>query len=194
MILERLSQEHRNIEKLLGILARELEIIDSGGRPDYEVIRSVLSYFEVYTDVYHHPQEDLVFDKLKCRDPAAAEKIGDLAREHRKGTNRLRKVAHVVECVLADGEALRRKMRMIVGEFIAQERKHMMLEDQHLFPAALNALTPEDWEEIAHAVTSHRDPLFSDAVEERFDAVRAYILQLEQEVETERAEHRIRSN
>src|SRR3984957_18362974 len=41
MIIERLSQEHRNIEKLLAILARELEVFDRGDRPDYEVIRAV---------------------------------------------------------------------------------------------------------------------------------------------------------
>jgi hemerythrin-like domain-containing protein len=48
MIIERLSQEHRNIEKLLAILERELEVFDRGDRPDYEVIRAVISYFEVY--------------------------------------------------------------------------------------------------------------------------------------------------
>ena len=65
MIIERLSQEHRNIEKLLAILERELEVFDRGDRPDYEVIRAVISYFEVYPEVYHHPQEDLVFAKLR---------------------------------------------------------------------------------------------------------------------------------
>jgi Hemerythrin HHE cation binding domain len=85
MIIERLSQEHRNIERLLAVLERELEVFDRGDRPDYEVIRAVISYFEVYPEVYHHPQEDLVFAKLKTRDPAAAAKVGDLAREHEKG-------------------------------------------------------------------------------------------------------------
>ena len=82
MIIERLSQEHRNIERLLAVLERELEVFDRGDRPDYEVIRAVISYFEVYPEVYHHPQEDLVFAKLKMRDPAAVAKVGDLAREH----------------------------------------------------------------------------------------------------------------
>ena len=91
MIIERLSQEHRNIEKLLAILERELEVFDRGDRPDYEVIRAVISYFEVYPEVYHHPQEDLVFAKLRTRDPVAAAKVGDLAREHHKGAERLRR-------------------------------------------------------------------------------------------------------
>jgi hemerythrin-like domain-containing protein len=42
MIIERLSQEHRNIEKLLAILERELEVFDRGDRPDYKVIRAVI--------------------------------------------------------------------------------------------------------------------------------------------------------
>jgi hemerythrin-like domain-containing protein len=186
MIIERLSQEHRNIEKLLAILERELEVFDRGDRPDYEVIRAVISYFEVYPEVYHHPQEDLVFAKLRTRDAAAAAKVGDLAREHQKGAERLRRVAHAIDSVLADREVLRQNVDTIVRDFIEHERRHMMMEDRDFFPAALKALKPQDWTEIASAVTSREDPLFSDAAEARFDALRAHILQLEQEAEAER--------
>ncbi|WGD55036.1 hemerythrin domain-containing protein [Bradyrhizobium sp. CB1650] len=186
MIIERLSQEHRNIETLLAILERELEVFDRGDRPDYEVIRAVISYFEVYPEVYHHPQEDRVFAKLKARDPAAAAKIGDLAREHQKGAERLRRVAHAIDNVLADREVLRQNVDTIVRDFIEQERRHMMMEDREFFPAALKALKPQDWTEIASAVTGRKDPLFSDVAEERFDALRAHILRLEQEAEAER--------
>jgi hypothetical protein len=41
MVIERLSQEHRNIERLLTVLERELEVFDRGNRPDYEVIRAI---------------------------------------------------------------------------------------------------------------------------------------------------------
>ena len=57
-----------NCRALLAVLERELEVFDRGDRPDYEVIRAVISYFEVYPEVYHHPQEDLVFAKLRTRD------------------------------------------------------------------------------------------------------------------------------
>lgn len=186
MIIERLSQEHRNIERLLSVLERELEVFDRGDRPDYEVIRAVISYFEVYPEVYHHPQEDLVFAKLKMRDPAAAAKVGDLAREHEKGAEGLRRVAHAVDNVLADVEVLRQTVDTIVRDFIAHERRHMMMEDRDFFPAALKALKPQDWTKIASAVTGHKDPLFSDVTEERFDALRAHIFRLEQEAEAER--------
>jgi hemerythrin-like domain-containing protein len=186
MIIERLSREHRNIEMLLTILERELEIFDRGSRPDYEVIRAIISYFELYPDVYHHPQEDLVFAKLKFRDPAAAAKVGNLALEHQEGAERLRRVARAVDSVLADREILRQNVDNIVRDFMEHQRRHIMMEDRDFFPAALNALEPQDWTEIASALTSHEDPLFSEAAEETFDALRTRILQLEQEAEAER--------
>jgi hemerythrin-like domain-containing protein len=156
MIIERLSQEHRNIETLLAVLERELQVFDRGDRPDYEVIRAIISYFEVYPEAYHHPQEDLVFAKLKIRDPAAAAKIGNLALEHQKGAERLRRVAQAVDSVLADSEILRQNVDNIVRDFIEHERLHIMMENRDFFPAALKALEPQDWAEIASAVTGHK--------------------------------------
>jgi hemerythrin-like domain-containing protein len=128
----------------------------------------------------------LVFAKLKLRDPAAAAKVGDLALEHQKGAERLHRVAQVVDSVLADREILRQNVDKIVRDFIEYERRHIMMEDRDFFPAALKALEPQDWTEIASILTNHEDPLFSEAAEEMFDAVRARILQLEQEAEAER--------
>ena len=186
MIIELLAQEHRNIERLLAVLEHELDIFDRAERPDYEVIRAIIAYFEVYTEMYHHPQEDRVFARLKIRDPAAAAKVGDLAQEHKKGAERLRRLARAVDGVLASREVLRQDVDTIVRDFLEHERRHIMMEDRDFFPAALKALQPSDWAEIAGALSPHEDPLFSDATETRFDALRTHILQLEQEAEAER--------
>jgi len=182
-----LRQEHRNIEKLLLVLERELSIFGRGERPDYEVIHAVIAYFQVYPDAYHHPQEDMVFQKLKARDPTAAANVGDLAAEHRIGAQRLRRVAQAVKNVLNDRELLRQTVNDIIRDFIEHERQHIALEERDFFPAALKSLQPQDWAEIASRLTDQKDPLFSTPVEERFDAVRRHILELEQEAEAERA-------
>src|SRR6516162_2787880 len=69
MIIERLSREHRNVETLLAVLERELEIFDRGDRPDYQVIRGIIYYFELYPELYHHPLEELVFPPRQMRRP-----------------------------------------------------------------------------------------------------------------------------
>jgi hemerythrin-like domain-containing protein len=186
MIIELLSREHRNIERLLAVLEHELDIFDRADRPDYEVIRAIIAYFEVYTELYHHPQEDQVFARLKQRDPAVAAGIGDLAREHQTGSERLRRVAQTIDSVLAGREILRENVDAIVRDFLEHERHHLAMEDCHFFPAAAKALKPDDWAEIASAQSTHKDPLFSDATETRFDALCAHIFQLEQEAESER--------
>ena len=187
MIIDFLRQEHRNIEKLLLVLEQELSLFARGERPDYEVIRAVIAYFEVYPDAYHHPQEDIVFKQLKARDPAAAESVGDLAAEHRSGAERLRRVAQAVQGVLMDREILRQTVDGIIRDFIARERQHVAMEERVFFPAAIKALQPQDWAEIASTLTDQKDPLFSEIVEERFDVVRTHILQLEHEAAAERA-------
>ena len=187
MMIDFLRQEHRNIEKLLAVLEQELRVFDSGGRPDYEVIRAVIGYFQVYLEVYHHPQEDRVLARLKARDPAAAARIGDLAADHRVGSERLRRVAQAIESVLMDREVARATVDAIMRDFITHERQHVLMEERHFFPAAVRALQPQDWAEITSSLTDRKDPLFSDVVEERFEAVRRHILQLEQEAEAQRA-------
>jgi hemerythrin-like domain-containing protein len=191
MIIDLLRQEHRNIEKLLLVLEQELSVFDRGERPDYEVIWAVIAYFQVYPDTYHHPQEDLIFEKLKARDRAAAANIGDLAAEHRMGANRLCRVAQAVESVLMDREVPRHTVDDIIRDFIVHARRHIAMEERDFFPAADKALQAEDWAEIASSrATGQKDPLFSEIAEERFDAVRRHILQLEHEAEAERAQRK----
>ncbi|MCA1385607.1 MULTISPECIES: hemerythrin domain-containing protein [unclassified Bradyrhizobium] len=187
MIIDLLLREHRNIDLLLVALQRELEIFEKGIRPDYEVIRAIISYFEVYPEVYHHPQEDLIFFKLKSRDPEAAAIVGDLALEHQEVVDRLHHFARAIDAILADRDLFRQDVGNIIRDFIVRERHHMMWEERDFFPAALKALSAKDWTEIASALTNDGDPLFSETAAATSDALRAHILQLEQEAEAERS-------
>jgi hemerythrin-like domain-containing protein len=189
MVIEILRQEHRNVEKLLLVLERELGVFARGEYPDYEVIHAVIGYFQVYPNVYHHPLEDMVFEKLKTRDSAAAAKIGDLAADHRRGAEHLRRVSQAVESALADRELLRQTINDIIRDFIENERRHMAMEERDFFPAAVKALQPRDWQDIASRSTDRKNPLFSEVIEERFEVVRSHVWQLEQEAEAERSAH-----
>ncbi len=186
MIIDLLRQEHRNMEKLLLVLERELSVFDRAERPDYEVVWKIISYFKVYPEAYHHPQEDLIFKKMESRDPVAVANIGDLAAEHRSGTERLRRVVQAVESALTYREVQRQSVDDIIRDFIVHERTHIAMEERDFFPAAIKALQPQDWAEIDSALTAQKAPLVSEIVDERFDAVRRHIFQLEQEAEAKR--------
>ena len=185
-VVEVLRQEHRNIEKLLRVLERELSVFDRGDRPNYEVVVGIIDYFKDYPDSCHHPKEDMIFDKLKSRDPAAAAKIGDLHAEHEEGASRLRRAAQAVERVLSDQDLVREDVDKIIRDFIGHERQHMKVEEQIFFPAALNALRPKDWADVALKLADRRDPLSEPDLERKFNMLRRKILEVEAEAEVER--------
>jgi hemerythrin-like domain-containing protein len=185
-IIEVLRQEHRNIERLLRVLERELGVFDRGDRPDYGVILAVIDYFKDYPDSCHHPKEDIIIEKLKARDPVQAAAVGDLEAQHREGARRLCRVAEAVERVLSDQDLLRQNVHNIIGDFINHERQHMAMEERVVFPTALNALRPEDWTDIGVKLGNRDDPLSQPGFEEKFKVLRRSILVMEAEAEAER--------
>ena len=185
-VVEVLRQEHRNIEKLLHVLEQELSVFDRGDRPNYEVIVGVFDYFKDYPDSCHHPKEDMIFDKLKSRDPAAAAKMGDLRIEHEEEASRLRRAAQAVERVLGDQDLLRETVDEIIRDFIEHERQHMKIEEQIFFPTALDTLQPRDWADIALKLADRRDPLNGPDLEQKFGMLRRKILEMETEAQAER--------
>jgi hemerythrin-like domain-containing protein len=185
-IIQILLEEHRNIDKLLLVLERELEVFDRSEEPDYEVLRAVIQYFQDYPESCHHPKEDMVFEKLKVRDPAAAARVGDAEEDHKIETLRLRRLVEAVEEILAGREFLRQTFHDVVRDFIEHQRQHMDKEERLLFPAALQGLRQEDWAEIDARLCDRKDPLFNGTIETKFQALRGMILRWEQETEASR--------
>ena len=59
--------------------------------------------------------------------------------------------------------------------FVRVYRHHIALEEGRVFPAAKQALSQEDWAEIDARLGHRDDPLFGDAIVERFRTLRANI-------------------
>lgn len=186
-IIDALLEEHRNIEKLLNVLERELDVFDHNRRPDYDILESIIAYFEDYPDAYHHPKEDLIFAKLRERDPAAAAKFSAIGAEHEIEVQRLQSFADAVKAVLSDQEVLRENFHAAVQQFIKHQRDHLQKEEALFFPEALKILKPEDWADIENRAASRKDPLFAGQAEEKYRNLEQTILRWEQEAEEARA-------
>jgi hemerythrin-like domain-containing protein len=185
-IIQVLLEEHRNIDKLLLVLEHELEVFDRSEEPDYEILQAVIQYFQDYPESCHHPKEDMVFERLKARDPAAASRIGDAEAEHKIETMRLRRLVEAVEEILAGREFLRQTFHDVVHDFIEHQRQHMDKEERLLFPAAVQRLRPDDWAEIDARLDDRKDPLFNGVIETKFQALQRTIMRWQRETETSR--------
>ena len=176
-IMTLLHQEHVNLAKLLDAFEHQLTVFDRGEQPDYDVIEGVIDYCLAYPDRYHHPKEDLVLERLRARDPEAAAQVGDLEQEHIKLGELTRRMATAVERILNEAEIPRESFDHLAREFLATYRDHIAMEERVFFPAARRALCDEDWATLDQHVLSPGDPLFGEAVEERFAPLRAHLIE-----------------
>ncbi len=68
-VIRTLKTEHGNIEKLLDTLLEEVDGKNTDHPPDYTLVAGTLDYLNSYTDGFHHPREDLLFERLVKREP-----------------------------------------------------------------------------------------------------------------------------
>lgn len=183
--LRRLREEHRNFARLLKALEHQLAIFDRGERPDYDVLAAAADYFTGFPDRCHHPKENLIFETLKTKDPAAAASIGDLDLEHEDLARLAHHFQQAVENVLEEVEVPRDAFDAVLRHFIDHQRRHMAWEEQHFFPLALETLSLEEWKEIDARATGEDDPLFGAEASKAFESLLRDIQTWEREDEAQ---------
>ena len=171
-----LRQEHRDLTTLLRALEWQVAEFESCNQPDYDVIGAVLDYFLSFPDVYHHPKEELIFAKLRDRDPRTARRIGDLRIAHQGLAARAREFADALRVVLNEAELPRAAFVRWARGFIDLQRQHIDMEESTFFPAAEKALTAKDWTDLGALKTPEDDALFGEQVGQRFEQLRTTIL------------------
>jgi len=180
-VLQRIGWEHKNMAKLLDLLERHVAVFERDGETDYDLIDALVEYFRRFPDACHHPKEDLIFARLKERNPAAATAVGDLPQEHEDLIGKTETLAGVIDNILKEVGVPREDFERTAHGFIDAQRAHMRMESERFFPAALAALSSEDWSEIDARVDDPDDPVFGSARQERFEALRAQILEWDEE-------------
>ena len=167
-ILDELRQDHRDNARLLDLLGREMKVFKEGGLPDYELVENILEYSLNYPDLFHHPKEDLIFQRLKDRDPASGNIVDDLGLEHAKLAALTRRFSNALKNVLEDEQLPRDWFLDVAQDFVNFSRNHMQMEEVLFFPAAGKHLTADDWIEIEAASQKAGDPLFGELINEKY--------------------------
>lgn len=171
-LLDQFRDEHVNMARLLDLLAREVDVFFAGQEPDWATVEGVLEYNLSYPDVFHHPKEELVLEKLKQRDPDAAKIVGALDAEHESLAAEARRFHAAVRSVMDDPALPRGWFAGLANDYIDHLRRHMQMEEVILFPIAKQSLRAEDWADVEARLKRSRDPLFEDGGEERFNKLR----------------------
>jgi len=174
-LIDKWTAEHRNFEKLIEILERELRLFHQGADTNYELMLDVVYYMIHYPDFAHHPAEDIVFSRVAERAPQVSALIEDLHQQHRSIANAGQRLHEQLDAVLTGAMLRRAEVEQSALRYIEYLRHNMQAEEQSLFPLARHVLEEADWAWISARLPRRADPLFGDRAEERYRGLHAQI-------------------
>jgi hemerythrin-like domain-containing protein len=161
-------REHARFARLLNLFEAQLAEFHDQGSPDYDLMRDIVHYLHDYADLYHHPREDLAFERLLVRDAQIKPIIYRLLQEHRViGLTGINLLALLDE-VMSDAMVSREQIEAAAATFLAYYRRHLESEERDILPRAAQLLQPLDWQHVAEALPAGPDPLFDAQIRERY--------------------------
>ena len=166
--LHTLQDEHRYFQSLIDIAIEQQTLLEENGDVDLDILQDLLQYLAEYPDDYHHPREELMFNRLRELDPASGKYIDKLREGHVSIHDAGNKLYFTVMRA-NNGENIRRgKLARDLKQFIDGYEMHMHDEDGIVFLRALNALNDDDWAELEDGLEHVDDPLFGTRVRRRY--------------------------
>ena len=169
--------EHDYFARLLRLLQKQVDVFHASGKPNYALMQDIVSYLREYSDQYHHPREDVAFERLTAHCPELELIVARLRQEHRV-------IAHAGATLLADIKAAlegsilpREQLEAAAAIYLIYYQNHIRSEETAILARATQSLTAEDWEAVLAAVPVASDPLFGANPQMRFRELRRQIAQ-----------------
>ncbi len=170
-ILAELHRDHRDFTRIISALEDELQKIRRGESENWKRLADSFEYFEAYSDLVHHPREDILY--CYCRDVCTTTRpaLEGLALEHAEIAGKTARLRRQLDEVFADGMLNR---DMLIGEiegYLAMQKAHMRREETKIFPMLLDTLGEADWARLLQSKVSDVDPLFDEDARQAYDAL-----------------------
>jgi len=149
--------EHRLIERMIGLLAGELETMKAISEVNTALIVAGVDFFGMYADRAHHgKEEDILFAELhhKPMSDVHQEMMKRLAQEHIWARQAVGKLAAADERYRQGDQAALYTMTYELGKIVQFYPEHIEKEDRHFFlpvmdyfpPAEQQAMLDRFWE------------------------------------------------
>ena len=161
-----LINDHCNMTRIIDAFERQISSLDHEGASELGPIRNILEYLLDYPTHVHHPVEDLVYGKLKIRNPALARTLDDLEQEHADLEKQTWRFAVAVDRVLKGEKLPRQELAQMGRDLIDRLQRHLAIEETTLFPAARSSFMSTDWADIALVLGAPDDPLFGPRLQD----------------------------
>ncbi|WP_296805797.1 hemerythrin domain-containing protein [Thiocapsa sp.] len=172
-VMTRLAEDHVRLARLLDLFEDLLNRFHEGAEPDYELMAEMLEYMDNYSDIVHHPTEDIIFERVLEKGTERHDVFEVLMRQHKALGQLSKRFRQSLDGILHEEVLLREDVEAHGRELIGTLRAHKRLEDEEAFPIALERLSEEDWAQIEAQAPTQDDPLFGNLDPLRYQALYA---------------------
>ena len=148
-------------------------MLHDGAEPDYELMCEMLDYMSNYSDIVHHPTEDIIFQRVMEKGTERRDVFDVLMRQHEAIGQLNRRFRQALDGILHEEVLLREDVEISGRQLIGTLRAHARLEDEEAFPIALQRLSDEDWLDIEARAPTLDDPVFGSPDPSRYRALYA---------------------
>ena len=141
-----LLDEHRTIEKMLGVLEAAVRRLERGDGLPPGTIDDLLEFFGVFADAVHHQKEEaFLFPALVDRDrEAATPPVDAYLVQHEIGRGYMREMREATR-VMAQGVAPATvAFTASARDYVRMLREHIRIEDHYFTELATTLLTPDE--------------------------------------------------
>ncbi len=168
-LMAALRSEHRQLVRIMELFRDQLNAIESGELIDTHVVYELMYYMVTVPDRFHHPREDVIYQRVAELDGKAADNVDTLQREHDAMAAEARGVLQTIEDWRqgdVDGIVVVNAGRA----YLARVYEHMNQEELVVFPHIEKVLTEADWRELAaeDSLRPERDPVFGGRIDREF--------------------------
>lgn len=167
--------EHEYFNRLLGLLHKQLDVFHGGERPNYELMLDVVGYLRDYSDVSHHPREDVAFAHLQKHCPDLQLVLARLHQEHRVIAHAGETLRDLLQGIVDGAVVSRAEVEVAAATYLVYYGNHIAKEEEDVLGRAAESLTKAEWEEVRNAVPHAKDPLAGGGSQEHYKELRRQI-------------------
>ena len=128
--------EHRLIERMIRLLKKEIELIESGKKPDPEFIYCAADFLHGYADRTHHgKEEDILFRELykKALSDEHKKIMQELLNEHASARSNVKGLLDATDRYATGDEKASSEIREFLRNIVLLYPAHIQKEDKHFF-------------------------------------------------------------
>ena len=176
-MLSIIHNDHIKMSQLLTILRKKIQRLQQDEKIDYRLIKAVITYLREYSDKYHHPMEDLIYDyylKYRVVDKQLALR---LSQEHQLIKEATIELDELLDMILLDAVVPTERCIEKLSHFVSIQSAHLAYEEQQILPLIEDSLTADDWANLEQQWQhkDYNDPLFGQNVSEQYKQLAEFI-------------------